>query len=378
MPVASDASTLDGDDGGPEAGAEASLDEGVGDANPDMVVPAPQPVLVGLVPNARSDSDGGGVEGTATAALISAMSAGARGLVLSYTWSELASDGDAAQGAWSELATIAKVARQQGRGLLLDIRTVDSTLDGRPPELAGSSAPAWDSAETVDAIQVLIDRLFQPEMVGTELRYLSLGFEFDRYLDANPSQREPYARFAAKVIDSVSRNVNRPAHMQPGVTWSKDGWRNGLPDWATSLVAASDVMMLSYAAQDDSHHAMSPDAARAELEKLVIEAGKPVVLQQVSYPSSSLIGGSEQMQAQWLQELFGLVATRRASIPWVAVHALHDPSPARCLSQAQAQGLPGSAEVYAYWCSTGLRARDGTPKAGFEAFVAGAATFLEP
>jgi hypothetical protein len=44
-----------------------------------------------------------------------------------------------------------------------------------------------------------------------------------------------------------------------------------------------------------------------------------------------------------------------------------------CVQYAASQGMAGSAELFAAWCSVGLRRRDGSDKPAFDSFLAGAA-----
>jgi hypothetical protein len=334
----------------------------------------PAPVIVGLEPTAGGPSDGGTVESKQLDAVLLSMASGARGLTLAVDWADL--QGAGAAQVWSRIVAIGSLLRAQKRALLLSIRAVNATLDARPDDLKGKP---WGEGSVISEMHALIDELF--EAMGAELRYLSVGFEVDRYATNDMVQRAAFVAFAADAVRYANTRPNRPQNLQAAVTWSHDAWLGGEPpkSWAGELVSASDVVMVSYTPIGDDLRARPADSAHGDVPLMLQAIGeRSLVFASVGYPSSALIGSSEQNQAEFFRLLFKEVVDARSHIPFAAVGRLHDPAPEECLSKASAQGHAGSAELYAYWCSTGLRTREGNTKQAFDAFRGGAALLLEP
>lgn len=361
-------------------GALDVVDEDAADEAPDASddvkessTKPPAPVTVGLEPTPHAVPDGGTAQSSELDAVLLSMATGARGLTATVSWADL--EGDETSPAWTRLESLAGLLRSQKRVLLLSIPAVDATVDGRPGSLQGAG---WDSATTKAGMQTLVDRLFAK--LGPELRYLSLGFELDRYATSDPAQRDALLAFMQDAVRYANTHPDRE-NAQTGVTWSHKAWLSEPTPgtWATGLVKESDVVMMSYTPIGEDLRAGPADSVHGDLPAMVVAAAeRPIVLASVSYPSSTLIGGSEDEQAHFFDLLFLEVEAQRASVPFVAVSALHDPEPKSCLAKAAAVGKPGSPELFAYWCSTGLRTLDGQPRKAFDSFRSGAAALLDP
>lgn len=356
-------------------GGDADAWSDRGDENTSSIPPT---LIVGLVPTPQSVWDGGTMESAQAEAVLSSLSAGARGLVLSYGWSDLApASAPEPMSRWAWLRNLGEFLRPKGKVVLLSIRCTDTTVDTRPLSVRGMP---WDDANTSQAMHDLIDKLFAT--MGSEFRYLSLAFEIDQYVAAHPEQQDAVKSFAMDALGYAKSHPSRPSGQRVGVTWSTRVWLGGGWDpvgLRRDLVDASDVLMMSYVPIDNDLRSKTPSLALSEIESLAIaKVDKPIVIHELAYSSSTLIGSSEASQAEFFRGLFPLIGTYRVSIPFVGISGLHDPTPNDCLARSTAKGTPGSAELYAFWCSTGLRTRDGMAKESFTTFLTGAPTFLEP
>jgi hypothetical protein len=331
-------------------------------------------VIVGLGPTPQVAEGGTGAAEQLDAVLLS-MASGARGLTLAFDWEALDGTGAEAEAQWDRLEAMAGVVRTHKRALVLTVRAVDTTQDRRPSAL---KKLAWDSSAVTDAMHALLGRVFST--LGPELRYLSLGFEVDRYVEANPLQGDAFKAFALDAVQFANTHPNRQSS-RTGVTWSMRGWAAAEPPrtWAPELLDASDMLMVSYAPMTDTYRATPSDAIPADLDQMLFAAeGKPLVITELGYPSSDLIGSSEDAQAEFVGRLLQEVTLRRNAVSFVGWGALHDPAPAWCQARAAACGHPDSLELYVYWCSTGLRTRQGSTKPSFDEFRAGAAGLMDP
>ena len=103
-----------------------------------------------------------------------------------------------------------------------------------------------------------------------------------------------------------------------------------------------------------------------------VEPGRPVALIEVGYPSSPLLGGSEDAQAVFYGSLFAALDSRRASFPVVVASRLHDLDEAACAAEGAELGEEDPL-VLAYRCSTGVRSSADAPKLAWTSVLAGAA-----
>ena len=96
---------------------------------------------------------------------------------------------------------------------------------------------------------------------------------------------------------------------------------------------------------------------------------RPLILQEVGYPASTLLGSSEQQQAQFVTNVFDAWAPRGDRIPFLNVFLMHDFPQTLCDYFTQYYGLPGNERFSQFLCTLGLRKANGTPRLAWTAFV---------
>jgi hypothetical protein len=142
-----------------------------------------------------------------------------------------------------------------------------------------------------------------------------------------------------------------------------------------ALNAHSDVVVITYYALRSDLHVEDPSIVRSSYAAMLDAAGgKPVVVQEIGYPASPLLGSSDSLQAVFftnaIDEWTKIDASR---MPFVSLFLLHDFTQEQCDAFGQYYGLPDNAEFEAYLCTLGLRHADGTPRPAWQAVVSGAA-----
>ncbi len=329
------------------------------------------PVIVGLHSTPGVEGDDETVGAAQMDAVLVALAAGARAVVLDVRWADLPLTAEA----WARLGSLGTYLAAERKLLLLSVATVDARADQRP---VGHQVHAWSSVMVQQAMHDLIDRMFAT--FGPELAYVSLGMEVDRYLAANPSEALAFTGFMTQALTYGREHPNKPQGTSLGVTWSTEAWAKGEESLHRgALVEASDVVMLAHDGLDEAKLVREPGESIVHLREAVeVIDDKPVVLHRVSYSTSKLIGGSRAHQSAFVTQLFDLVREKRARIPFVGVATLHDPSLESCSRFVQARDPANSEELYAFWCNVGLRTRQGEAKEAFSAFLSGAPAFLSP
>jgi hypothetical protein len=316
------------------------------------------PVLLGVMP-VSLPGDAGVLPVDQTLSHLEALALGSRAVTLVERFDELVDPSGAPnETKFQSLAAIAELYRLRGRTLLFCVAIVDHELDGRPSALAG----AWDSPAMLAAIDGLIDRTF--ETFGTELGYLSFGTEVDRYLaQVTARQRSEFVALTEHALSYARKHEKRPPELRVGVTFTSSAVASHDLVELDTLLSRSDVAIVTHYSLDSKFSAHAPETAVSELADLSAGFGAdaafslPLVVQEVGYPSSVLVGSSTDRQRAFFDALFRMLAVRRESFPFLAVNGLVDASGASCEAEAAALGAPGDAKLVAARCSLGLEVR---------------------
>ena len=366
-----------GGNGGRDSGSPDG--NGGDDAGDSGVVGPLLPVRLGLVPTAGSMSDAGPTVGDHTQATLDVLAAGSRAVTLARRWSDLFIDATTPRSEpWSFLSKSAPLYRDADRAIAFSLVAVDRTTDARPSGLSGG----WDAPATLAAVEALVDKTYAT--FGSELAYVSIGTEVDRFLEsASPADRAAFVTFAVHAMDYARQHPNRPADTQVGVSASAGGIVAESTTQLLELLRASDAVIATYFPLEASFDAKPPAGVAADLDDLVVavssDAGtREVVLEQVGYPSADGASSSAENQAAFFDVFFQTLSSRRDRFPFVSIYALNDPAPSICEREAAALGAAGDAVAIAARCSMGVREHDGTTKAAWMPVLDGIATFASP
>jgi hypothetical protein len=364
-----------GVDGGGGVGAFMP-DGGADDADADMPTPpydagdaGPAPVLLGVTPTPETKSPAGPTASDELAADLTAVAAGVRSVVISRSFQEVVDNGleDAA-------AKAAFYAKHKKR-VLFNLAFVDRNRDARPAELA--SLP-FDDEVVVAKMESAIDKVLGE--LGEHLSVLTFGRDVDVFIEAHADQGEAIAYLAARACDYARQSPSAPPGLRLGVAASFIGTA-AKPDALLPLMAASDVVALSYVPGEDGAPPALTSEVATHLDQMIATAAtlqKPIVLQAVGYPSGPEPQSSPEKQRLFYETFFAALHPRRAAFAWVNVHELHDRWPEACASYAEEQGEPQDGALASFTCSLGLFTAAGEEKPAWGEVLEGAATFASP
>jgi hypothetical protein len=297
-----------------------------------------------------------------------AREAGAGGLYQAWSWQAL----EPSPGRYdldNFASTLSYLGQTRGLSMLLTIHVVNTSVREIPADL---HALPFDSPRMKQRFRALFDALL-PHL-DRHVLYLSIGNEVDEYL----SRSQEWAAYQSFYEDAAAHVRARAPWLKVGVTSTFDGARLKCPREVAALNAASDVFILTYYAVDER---FLPEASRSPLDDLpravALAGGRPLVLQEVGYPSSEALPSSEQHQADFISSVFAAWHST-ANIPYLNFSLMHDYGRAHCSTLPRFYGLPGDARFEAFLCSIGLRDSNGRPKLGWFALEheAAAAGFL--
>lgn len=293
-----------------------------------------------------------------------AFNAGVRGTVANDTWADLepAPGMYALQNIQGQIGFFGRAGFEVFAGIQM-INTVAKTT---PADL---QSVAWDDPKMKARFHGLLDAL-RPSL-ASGVKYLSIGNEVDVYLAAHPNEWGPFQSFYEDALAYVHQTM---PGIQVGVTTTFDGASGISSANVAQLNTQSDAWILTYYPGGANFQFTNPRAPLADFPRMMSLAGnRPVVLQEVGYASSPLLGSSESDQAAFVGNVFQAWRAAGKRMPFLSYFLLHDFTPEVCSALANYYGDPNDPNFQAYLCTLGLRHTDGTPKAGWQTFVTTAA-----
>jgi hypothetical protein len=296
-----------------------------------------------------------------TAAIDLAYNAGVRGQYQFATWSSL----EPQSGTYNLQDLMAGINFLIGRGfqrLLVTVAPINTTTKETPPDLL---AVPFNSQQTKTRFHALLDALV-PQL-PTSVVYLSIGNEVDIYLNAHPAEWAAYQEFYE---DSVSYIHQKWPRLKVGVTVTFSGAMGAPAVNVSALSAKSDVWVFTYYPVGLNFQPLGPQSPSTDFPLMgTLSGGRPIVLQEVGYPSSALLGSSESEQAAFVSSVFQSWLARGDQMPYLNYFLLHDFSDAACDEFTAYYGAPSDPNFHEFLCTLGLRRVDGSPKPGWQTFV---------
>jgi hypothetical protein len=289
-----------------------------------------------------------------------AQGAGARSMVVTYTWSAL----ELQPGVYAlqDLRNAIQAARDAQQRIYVGVQAINTSRREVPADLA--SLP-FDAAAMQARFRALLDQIVP--LFDGRVAYLSIGNEVDVFLGTDSAAWASYQRF----YDSAAAYARlRDPSLKVGVTASSAAIEGPAASLLASLNRSSDFIALTYYPLNADFTVRPPSTVTADLQKmLAFSAAKPLVLQEVGYPAAPLLGSSGTAQAAFVRNVFSAWHDAQGRIPLLNFFLMHDVAPAQCDAWGQYYGLANSANFKAYVCSLGLRSADGAPKPAWDALV---------
>lgn len=298
-----------------------------------------------------------------------AYNAGARGQTLTYPWSSL----EPQAGAFSlqDLTNGINFSTSRGiKQIMLGIQVLNTVPRETPPDLL---TVGFNTQQMKDRFHALLDAI-RPSL-KPEVTYLSIGNEVDVYLAAHPAEWATYKDFYEDAKAYVHQTM---PGVKVGVTATFGGAAGPDAAQVATLTSSSDVYILTYYPLGDNFITNGPQSPLNDFPRMVNLAGsRPLVLQEVGYPASTLLSSSESDQAQFVTNVFQTWQAQGSKIPYLSYFLLHDFTEQDCSFYATYYGISG-ANFEAYLCTLGLRRVDGSAKPSWQALVNGAASIGLP
>lgn len=224
---------------------------------------------------------------------------------------------------------------------------------------------AFDDEEVITRYLALLDHVLNV-LEGADVRVLLVGVEADRFLGNDSAAWQRYATFASSAA-SFARE-RRPG-IEVGVqssTWD----RIENPDHWTAIDRVSDIIATSYYPLDGLA-VLDPTRIGGDFDQLTaLYPNRIIRIVEAGFPSSSLIGSSPELQAEFIHELFAAWDDHAPQIQSITLWVEHDYAP-RELDQVEHASDNRRSAAVALVGSIGLRQWDdeGAPKPAWDALL---------
>jgi hypothetical protein len=230
---------------------------------------------------------------------------------------------------------------------------------------------AWDDPQMIQRFEALFDEI-QP-LFNSHLKYISIGNEVDAYFQSHPEEFQGYVTFYDDIVAYI--HMHAPG-LQVGVTTTFTGTFGAAQTMVTQLTENSDVLIFTYYPLRPNFDPEPPDVPLTDFSTMVqFAGGRPVILQEVGYPSSRKLKSSAQKQKQFVQNVFTAWNNVGPAIPFLIYFGMHDFGAKFTRSLVRYYGITDpTGHFAAYLKSLGLRHVNDSAKPGWKAFVHGVAT----
>ncbi|HTN94046.1 MAG TPA: hypothetical protein VMJ33_05665, partial [Gallionella sp.] len=250
--------------------------------------------------------------------------------------------------------------------ILINIPIIAIDKRSMPADIA--SLP-FDNPTVIARYRALIDKVLP--YLNSSVKYVSLGNEVDTYFSTHASELPTYKTLienARNYLHSVKPNI------KVGVTTTFDGATVTQKAAVASLNANMDVIILTYYPTGTNFAVRSPSTVTTDMAAMVsLAMGKPLVMQEWGYPSSSILSplplNSEQMQADFITNTFASWKLYGSSrIPFISFFKRRDWDAVQCAAlTGQTPGNP----FYEFMCSLGVLNNSGSAKLAYTALTTG-------
>lgn len=320
-------------------------------------------VLVGLESN-PTPQQGFSFAGRRESQAMSAQ-AGSRLIFVGPKWDEL--EPSPGHYNFSDVDDRVRLAEETGAAIIFNLRVIDTNRKAVPKAYESLK---WDdpafAAKVTAALQAIA-----PHLHG-RARWVTIGNEVNSYFSTHKGDVPAYAR----MLSAITPDVNR---LFPGVpvtvNFTSDAARE-LDSTYRSITVQTSVNSINFYPINADFTFRDPDTAARELQDLIRNSSRPIVFQEMGYPSSSRLGSSEAKQAAFVTGVLGVVARNQDKVQAVSFNWRSDLPTSVVNDLTSYYKLGNSANFKEFLASLGWFRQDGTPKRAWSAFQQAAPSLL--
>lgn len=245
----------------------------------------------------------------------------------------------------------------QNMKLELNIPVINTVKREVPADL--ETVP-FDSSIMITRFKMLLDTLFH-YMPNVELIALNIGNESDVYWGTDTAAVYRFRTFLDSVqpyAKSLYYNIHGE-DLKVGTTICYGGLLdNNMKNIYQQLNAPNDLISLTYYPLLPGFQVASPTVVPAQFGDLVTlypDTSQPIFFAECGYPSSAGCSSSEELQRQFIWNVFQAWDTYKDNIRWITFFSLTDWPAEMVDTLVQYYGLPSDSGFWHYLASLGLR-----------------------
>ena len=229
------------------------------------------------------------------AAIAQAQSFGTSSVPFFATWASLETAPGVFDGAL--LATVNAYYPPKGLLNSITIAPINTNIVEVPADLAGT---AWDHPTMIARFNALQDFIFS-QIPAVTLTAYCIGNEVDSTLTSAPAVAAYKTFYEAARAHALTL---RPG-LKVGVTLTMNGLIGPSKALYASLNAASDIVAVTYYPLNNDFTVKPPSQVAVDVDALMLQyPTTPVFMKEIGYPSSATCNSSEELQRQFVVEVF--------------------------------------------------------------------------
>jgi hypothetical protein len=261
-----------------------------------------------------------------------------------------------------------RLAEMYGAVVLLNIRVIDTNQRSVP---AAYNGMRWTDPELSKRFVQLLKAL-APHLKG-RCRWVTVGNEVDGYFSGHSDEIEPYAAFLVSISPDIHKTLpNLP--LAVNFTTSAVGDLRGK---YRAITDRTEIYSLNFYPMNADFTFRAPATTGRELQQIIINTAtdKPIVFQEMGYPSSAKLGSSEEKQAAFLEQVLAVLQKNLSRVQAVSFNWRSDLPDSVVDDLTKYYKLPNSGNFRAFLASLGWFQTDGKPKKIWSVFEKDAPAF---
>jgi len=283
---------------------------------------------------------------------------GAKYIVANGSWHDLEPKKNQYQ--LDSLNYLVSVARPAGMEISYTLRIINTVDRDVPDELKRTS---WGDPKMQERLFALLDSM--APMLKGNVQWFMLGYEINEYLNRHPAEANDFMKLYRAAEEHLQRSV-------PGIRVSTTLMYSGLDQLNGRLSALNpnmEFLALTYTPLEADFGVRDPSVLPSDFSRMKEFAhGRPIVFQEIGYPSSPVTGSSEDKQAQFYRLAFKEFNSDPSAFSAVNWMMLGDLSDSATKQFSAFYGLKGAPKFEASLQTLGVFDKNGQPKKSWQIF----------
>jgi hypothetical protein len=291
---------------------------------------------------------------------------GARFLYLSASWAELETSPNTY--AFTNLQNWINYAASNGFSVGLTVRTVDSNQLSLPADLQGRPL---NDAVVISRFKALLTAL-APSM-KSNVKWVNLANEVNIYFSQNLAALVPFQQFFAAGYSTIK--TANPSILVGMVFSYSAYWYNSAA--FAALSPSADSVAFTYYPIHQDFSIRPPSVATSDVAEMAAAAGsKPLIITEIGYPSSPVVGSSPALQQAFYSNVYDALQKLSGRVAAASFYQWSD-MPAATVSMLVQYYSPGFATSFGAFLGTlGIHDQTGAPKSAESTFSFRTTQFL--